>query len=397
MLSRIARTSFRVLTSYGLACVVLVLLLLLTFLGTLEQTHTGIFDVQKKYFESIFLVHKVGGVVPVPLPGGALLMGIFAANLMLGGLVRVRKDRRRIGILVGHTGILMLLLGSLVKFALSVEGALMLYEGESAAHFESYFDWEVTIRDAAASGTAAEFVIPLAAPDLRAGKPLVYRNGQLPFDLEIVELHRNSRPRPVADTALASAAGGGAEPTVVDGFYLAGIPADKETERNVAGLVVLVRSKSDGTAQPALLWGLQQRPLVVDAGGGAWALDLHRRRFGLPFGVRLDRFIHEEHPGTRIASDFTSHVTRLDGTGAQQTMIITMNEPLRHRGYTLYQSSWGPQDARPGEPVFSVFSVVRNPADRWPLWSCIVIAMGLLLHFSTKLGRYLRAEAGGRA
>jgi hypothetical protein len=69
-----------------------------------------------------------------------------------------------------------------------------------------------------------------------------------------------------------------------------------------------------------------------------------------------------------------------------------MNQPLRHEGFTLYQSSWGPSNARPGDPLFSTFSVVRNPADQWPLYSCLTIAAGLLLHFVRKLLGYLRSE-----
>ena len=49
-------------------------------------------------------------------------------------------------------------------------------------------------------------------------------------------------------------------------------------------------------------------------------------------------------------------------------------------------------DARPGERMFSVFAVVRNPSDQWPLYACIVIAAGMLMHFGRKLLRYVRSE-----
>ena len=52
---------FRFLSSYGLSIILLFLLLVLTYLGTWEQTTTGIYKVQKKYFESIFLVHYAFG------------------------------------------------------------------------------------------------------------------------------------------------------------------------------------------------------------------------------------------------------------------------------------------------------------------------------------------------
>jgi hypothetical protein len=42
--------------------------------------------------------------------------------------------------------------------------------------------------------------------------------------------------------------------------------------------------------------------------------------------------------------------------------------------------------------VRSTLAVVKNPADRWPLYSCIIISAGLLIHFTQKLTKYLRAE-----
>jgi len=74
-----------------------------------------------------------------------------------------------------------------------------------------------------------------------------------------------------------------------------------------------------------------------------------------------------------------------------------MNEPFRHRGYTFYQSGWGPPNAAPGTPLFSTFSVVRNPSDRVPLIACLVIAAGMLLHFGRKLVLHVRSQARGRA
>ena len=59
------------LSSIWLSCTLLTLLGLLTWLGTLEQVNTGLFEVQRKYFDSIFLIHKAGPIA-IPLPGAAL-------------------------------------------------------------------------------------------------------------------------------------------------------------------------------------------------------------------------------------------------------------------------------------------------------------------------------------
>jgi len=76
----------------------------------------------------------------------------------------------------------------------------------------------------------------------------------------------------------------------------------------------------------------------------------------------------------------------------ERKVTISMNEPLRADGLVVYQASWGPQDAAPGARLFSTFAVVRNPADSLPLVACIVIALGLVFHFTRKLTRHVRSQ-----
>ena len=105
---RVLHALGRLFASYGLAVVLLVLLMILTFLGTLEQKHASIYDVQRKYFESAIVVHWLGPV-PIVLPGAMVLLGLLFVNLIVGGLVRIRKRVATLGVIVGHVGILMLL------------------------------------------------------------------------------------------------------------------------------------------------------------------------------------------------------------------------------------------------------------------------------------------------
>jgi hypothetical protein len=122
--------------------------------------------------------------------------------------------------------------------------------------------------------------------------------------------------------------------------------------------------------------------------------------------VSLEKFVHEYHPGTGMPRRFSSYVTVTEDRGGapvDREVHITMNEPLRHEGYTLYQSGWGPQDPmerrRFGDRMYSVFSVVNNPNDHFlfgvptPIWACLVIAIGLLLHYIRRFVTYWNAEA----
>src|SRR5687768_4433625 len=95
----IFRFFVRLLGSFGLSITLLVLLALLTWLGTLEQVHSGLFEVQKKYFESFVLLHRVGPI-PIPLPGANLVLCVLFVNLVVGGIIRLRRNAATAGILV---------------------------------------------------------------------------------------------------------------------------------------------------------------------------------------------------------------------------------------------------------------------------------------------------------
>ncbi len=104
----------RVFGSFGLAVALIFTLFLLTWFGTLEQIDHGLYDVQKRYFESWFVVHHLGPV-PILLPGGMKVMVLLALNLMVGGMIRIRWNRRNAGVLVAHFGMAFLMVAGAVK------------------------------------------------------------------------------------------------------------------------------------------------------------------------------------------------------------------------------------------------------------------------------------------
>ncbi len=134
----------------------------------------------------------------------------------------------------------------------------------------------------------------------------------------------------------------------------------------------------------------QRFPFTFELDGARWAIDLRRVIYDLPFHVRLKSFVKRDHPGTLTAADYRSKVV-IPEEGEREAQIY-MNNPLRKDGFVMYQTSWGPQiNGRPngGPPWYSVFEVAENPSDKWPEYACWVIALGLILHFTMKLKRFL--------
>ncbi|MGE0192954.1 MAG: cytochrome c biogenesis protein ResB [Planctomycetota bacterium] len=377
------RAGLRFAGSFHLAVLVLVLLLVLTWFGTMAQATRTIYDVQREYFESAFvLVHA--GPVPLLLPGAYLLLAVLLVNLVLGGIVRMRKRKATLGVLVAHLGIVLLLVGSYVEHQGSDKGFVRLREGQTAESFMSHEEWEVVIAERLAGGLLREHLVPQAQLErLVDGDRRRFTAPDLPFAVELSGWARNAR---IAEVGEGRGVGGLAL-EVLD-------PVTKGDQINVPGLVASLRDAS-GTVHRALLYGLQMHPFAFEEGGRRFELDLRRRTWPLgggahPFAVRLDDFEMETHPGSGMARSFSSHVTVLEG-GTARRVHIRMNEPLRHRGYTFYQASYGPPDGR--GPPWSQLAVVRNPSDRVPLIACIVIALGLALHFVRKLVVHVARQA----
>lgn len=369
----------RFLASYGFGAILLILLLALVFLGTLQQAQHGIYEVQKQYFETFVVTHWFGPV-PLPLPGAYLLMGLLFVNIFLGGIVRAPKHWLRPGMLIAHGGILFMVLAGFVTYHYSTSGHMTLYEGEESNEYESFYEWEIVISEL--DGAGREFVIPEADFwRLQGSGARVFFAADLPFDLRISGFQPNCAPRKAPEGM------GGA----VDGVMLAALPKDATVERNIAGAYATVTPKDGSAPVNGVLWGMARAPWVAQTGGRHYAVDLRHRRWRVPFTITLDQFIRELHPRTGIPASFMSIVT-LTQHGAARKVEIKMNEPLRHEGYTFFQASWGPQSAGPNTPLFSQFAVVNNPADQWPLYSCVVVTFGLLIHFTQRLLRYLRAE-----
>jgi hypothetical protein len=373
--------ALRALGSFRLAFVLLLLLLLLTFLGTLEQRDRPLYDVQRDYFESLFLVRFVGGVVPLPLPGALLILSLLGLNLVVGGVVRIRKGASTAGVLVAHLGVLILLLGGLVEDRTSKKGHLTLYEGEEGHEFESWHEWEVAVVERLPGGRAREHVIPQEVfRRARGGTPARALAEGLPFEVLLDSFVRNASPEPGPGGTAA----------------LRALDPESVAERDAAGLRVVLVETGTGTRHTGILWALQRHPWQVEAAGRTWQVDLRKKRWPLPgMSLRLERFVYEMHPGTRMPRRFSSYVIQTEGAVVRR-VHITMNEPLRSHGLVFFQSSYGPPDARPGDRMFSTFAVVENVADRIPIFACIVIFLGLAWHWGRKLALHLKAEARRR-
>ena len=422
----------RVLDALGslkLAVVLLLILAALTWLGTLAQVGRSIHDVQREYFESWFVLAELplewwgskpiitgsdgnAFVLRIPLPGAYPVLALLTLNLLVGGMMRMRWNRRNGGVLVVHLGIVTLLAAGFVKLHYSYSGNLTIFEtpreasgrvegrAYESSRFVSFHDFELALL-VDHGDTIEERVVPEQQLwGARDQGSVAVRGEGLPFTVQVHHWVDNAQvlPKgPMVQTRMP----------VVDGAYVETRlwrPGEEvKSEQEYAACYVTVHPDPDPQAEdkPAriegILWGFprlpfdeRRYPFTFTVRGQRYGLDLRHVVYDLPFAVRLDRFVKEDHPGTRAPREFRSYVTVTEGEQQQQAQIF-MNNPVRRDGFVAYQSGWGPQPMG-GPPWYTGLEVSYNPSDVWPTIGCFVIAIGLLWHFLAKLSRFLRSS-----
>ncbi len=90
-----------------------------------------------------------------------------------------------------------------------------------------------------------------------------------------------------------------------------------------------------------------------------YVLTYGNRRLPLDFEMYLKNFEVGRYQGTMRAASYQSLVYLGD---EQREVLISMNEPLKHKGFTFYQASF--QEDEMGRPTASVLSVNYDPG-RW--------------------------------
>ncbi len=386
---------FQFFSGFGLATVLLLLMGLLTWFATLEQIDNGLYATLNKYFhwKSLVLLPEIKGkLVPLPLPGGYWVGALLLLNLILGGVIRARKGWKHIGNLIAHSGIILMLVAGGVAHHFSERGNMAVSEKGSSNTAEDYFEYVVELVEVDSAGKPGMIHVIRGnhLTDLRDGRSRVFRFPDLPFAVEIAGHLENAVPVNIHERAPQQ---GEKE---VDGYYLLARKGEVEAERNAAGCYARLVHADGSKSAPFILSGAAFHPHSFKDGGRVFVLNMRKRLWPMPFTLHLDEFTAEFHPGTMRPAKFVSKVTRVEG-GSEAKVTIQMNEPMRYEGLTFYQASYGPPGAKPGEPMYSVFEVVRNPADKWPEYSLYIVAFGMLVAFLIKLVLFLIGQSRKRS
>ena len=374
------------LVSLKLTVALLVLGMLLVFVATLDQVNLGVWAVQAKYFRSFVVYGHLGDFAVPVFPGGYSVGGLLLLNLIAAHIYRFGFLWRKLGILVTHFGLILLLVGELLSGLWQKDYQMRLNEAETKNYAESTRDNELVIVDA--TDPKSDSVVAIPEPLLARHAVLQYPS--LPFRVVTKAYYPNSQLHQQAPGSGATLA------TVGFGTTLAAIPQPvtyREDDRNLpSAFVELVGpDKSLGTF---LVSTQLVMPQEFTYGGRNWRILLRTARTYYPFSLTLLKFSHDRYAGTDIPKNFSSKLRLKTPDGRDdRDVLIYMNNPLRYSGLTFYQAGFENND------LTTILQVVRNPSWLLPYIACGLMAFGLLLQFGIHLvgfaGKRRRAAAPG--
>ena len=336
-------------------------LMVLLVLGTVAQKDLGLYAAQAKYFSSWILWWG-----PFPMPGAYVTLGVITVCLLAKFLLYSPWHKAQSGIILTHLGVLILMIGGIMTALSQEEGFLPLREGQTVNMVSSYHNRVLRVEK--------DGVIFLDIPydTLMKDKAL-----DLPFTVKIENLCRNCRPVAATDT--------NGRKGLAESIELREGEAEKEDEANLSGATLVFSGMDEGNGTYVVMEEIPHKPEVLYA-KSAYSFSLGRAQQELPFSVTLQKFSRDMHPGTDMPSGFSSAVIVRDGDVAWP-YTIRMNEPLRYKGYTFYQSSF---TIRP-DGEYSILSVVRNKGRIFPYLASAIIFAGLLVHIVIRLRSKKRA------
>jgi len=372
-------------TSLKLTIVCMSALMVLVVACTLAQVHLGTWGAVEVYMRSWLVWWDIPGtVLSLPVfPGGALAGSVLAVNLLAAQARRLELAWKKSGLWVVHAGLVLLVVGEFVTGMFQRDDRLAFEIGQSTNYVVSFRDVELAVIDTTDPAMDDVYSIPgsllaRASQVQVPGTPLTFQIRRFMQNAQLLRLPPGQRPQ--------ASAGVGAQVLAQE----VPVVTNDDAVNQAAALVEPVAGgKTYGTWLVSSGLGVPQS-FVHD--GRTYQLALRERRQYLPYALTLRQFKHDVYPGTDIPKNFSSLVHLSNPrTGEERDVLIYMNQPLRYAGKAFYQASFGKND------TLSILQVVENPGWLLPYISCVLVTLGLLVHFGISLRRWVRNQSARRA
>lgn len=300
--------------------------------------------------------------------------------------------RRKAGIVLLHTGVVILMISELVTGMMAEEGNMTIAEGQKVNWIEDTRKVELALVDTSDPQSDDVFVVPERS--LRRAAP-IHAEG-LPIEITPLEdkFFKNAVLQQAKHGEMNPATHGfGTSILAKEASEASGVETDGGVDLPAVYVKLIERGSGNhlGTYMTSVQLSTVKGPQLVRVGGKDYRLSLRFKRTYKPYYVYLTKFRFDRYAGTETPKDFSSFVRVEDPErGIVRDVRIWMNNPLRYRGDTLYQSSWDRATEKG-----TVLQVVDNAGWMAPYVACMIVAIGLLGQFQLHLLEFLRKRAGG--
>lgn len=322
--------------------------------GTVAQRYIGLYPSQKLFFGSFIL--WLGWV---PAPGAYTALSVIALGMMIKIVFYSPWKKKQAGVIVTHASILLLLLGGLVTALSREEGYMILGQDDTDNIVSDYHQRELVIL----KNHLQILAIPYAA---------LHEKRKLEISgLGILTITKTCFPCSINSGAQRNNAFKGIASEAelsVKNF------SNEEAENQPAIAFDITGAGKDQDGNYIESEALSQHPVLIK-GKDIYEIHLRAEQRPLPFLVRLKHFDKQDYPGTTIAQSYRSDVMVEDGA-LSWNAVVEMNQPLRYRGYTVYQSSFIEKEGK----LFTVLAVVKNAGAIFPYIAVAILCTGLLIH-----------------
>jgi len=361
----------KLLSSPKLFVYSLVWLMILVVVGTVSQRDIGLYASQLKFFSSYFFSFGL-----IPFPGGRIVLALMLVNLVSMMFKQNLWKMKKIGVIIVHLGGVMLLVGAGMTAIFSSEGSMVIEEGSKSNTVDDYNITELAIIDISDVNYDQYFVFGQAL--FKNGNNLMHE--KLDFDITILDYMDNATLEPLTSPSGIQFRG------MLKNFILKKIKRDKDDMKNRPGIIYQVSgsfTESDGIY--GLIFG-QSVPATINIDGRQYVMNLQKKKTYLPFAIELKDFKKVMHPGTEVAKSYSSNINLIENN-IPRPVLIEMNKPLRHEGYTFYQASF--IESPSGEET-TVLAAVKNYGRLFPYISSIIMSIGLLLHMLVNMPKLFK-------
>ncbi len=329
-----------------------------------------------------------------------LLQGGLAGIPMLIGFTMVFGQRG--GNALIHFGVGLLMVGQFAFGDRQLEQKLVLVEGEATNVLRTLDAVELAVIDHSDPKVDRVISIPaarlIAAGYAKEPQDRIIEDARLPFALEVVEYFPNSALAQVDEQQKSQATAGqgtsfaavlqppsGGANGELDMASAYVRLLDPKTKTDL-GVYLLSQHLSDFKLQ-ARRSDLTDIYETVRIGERSYDVGLRFKQIPKDYWVKLTDVKRMNYSGSDTPRDYSSYIQMVsDRSGEERSERIWMNNPLRYQGETFYQSDYAPlADGKERTGI----QVVANEGWMIPYVACMLVMLGLCVHFGGTLYRFV--------